>query len=324
MKNNVASNFLHMLNELGQTRSFFIANVGISDKTIRRMLEGKTIRKSTLEEIVKYYNDNGLELYPHNVTEEEFMNTDLSKARRLPWENAQIKGIYICPYLSRRGTGSAKAMVLRIQEEEDLSLSVRAVDTVQYLDQANRIINEILSKEDWDAAKKAFKAEMEKKNSVLRSSHLLRGTVTGCGDLVSMTLSDESGTYQMRIETSLSSYLNTYKAASTWYSWRGGAAIASVYDIEAWPYSMVIGMIGSEHWNPAVMTNEYVGGVLEKMHAYQKKHNMLCLHKEIDELWYEVFMEAARQGTSRRKSRQIYLTCGNCPNVVKQNCSRSD
>ena len=296
MSDFVKENYEYMLRELGKTRYDFKKETGFSEKTEQRMMSGGNLRDKTLRKITEYYNAHGAELYPHHIDLDDFRHKDLSRSTQPRWENDQVTGEYIGLYLSRRGTGKPKAMVLTIVERQDHTLEARAIDTVQDPVKATDLIASILSVEDLDQARQVYKTAWDEKRSSLRGSRFLHGEVSGRGDLLLIYLKNDQGTCEVQIATSLKSYMSTYNKVSNKYNWRGGAVIASVYDFEAWPYSMIIGMMKREYWHPDLMSNADIISALQRMHSYQKKENMLCLQHDIDALWYESFVDIHRQG----------------------------
>ena len=115
-------------------------------------------------------------------------------------------------------------------------------------------------------------------------------------------LRDDHEIYEVTMSTSLKSYVSTYNKVQVPYGMRGGAVLSTVYDIEGWPYSMIIGLIRKEYWHSDLMKPEEIRNALQRMNAYQKKENMLCLQNDIDALWYESFMEIHYLKTSTQKS----------------------
>ena len=294
MGNIVIKNYEHMLDKLGKSRRDLVQEGVFSKRTEGRLMSGNP-SEQTIEKLVEYYNRHGSALYPHHVEFDDFVSKDLSAFAKPTWKNEQIKGEYVGLYLSRRGTGKVKAMVLTIAENEDFMLEARAIDSVHNLAKAADLIKDILSIDDLTQAKQTYETMKETKKSLLRGSRFLHGNVFGRGDLMFVQLQDEHGTYEVSISTSLKSYLNTYNSVPSKYNWRGGATIVSVYDIEDWPYSMIIGFTRLKYWDPDLMVSNDIGESLLRMHGYQKKENMLCLQNDIDALFYESIMDGYRQ-----------------------------
>lgn len=76
------------------------------------------------------------------------------------------------------------------------------------------------------------------------------------------------------------------------------------YDLNDWPYGMIIGMIRCKYWHPELMTSADIGNALIRMHAYQKKENMLCLQNDIDALFYESFVDIHRQSEEKEAMKK--------------------
>ena len=292
----VKENYLFMLDKLGSSaKNEIIERNYCSAATERRIRNGEAsnISDSTIEEIIRYYNEHGEKLYPHHVSINEFKYNNLSEYIAPTWTNKQVEGNYIGLYLSKRGNRKAKAMILTITQNSDFMLEARAIDTVHNLDVAEKFITEILKKPDLEEARKIHKEQLVSKYSLLRGSRFLHGEVTGRGDLMLIHLKNEQGTYEMTLSTSLKSYLKNCAivAKERKYDWRGGATIASVYDSDDWPYSMIIGFIRDTCWHPDLMDKEEITDSLQRMYNYQKKQNMLCLQNDIDALFYESIMD---------------------------------
>ena len=109
----------------------------------------------------------------------------------------------------------------------------------------------------------------------------------------------------MTLAMSLESYLKNLEEAAKrgTYEWRCGVAIASVHDLEDWPYSMIIGLTKEEFWHPELMDKSEIADTLQRMHRYQKKQNMLCLQDDIDALFYESIMEVHRQSKEQEQNK---------------------
>ena len=295
MEDYVIKNYEYMLRELEKSAySFYDKDEILSESTERRLRKGKWSDK-TLNKIVNYYNEHGSELYPHHITLDDFKSRDLSEAIHPKWHHEQVVGNYICLYLSKRGTGKTKAMILQIKHGQENTLEARAIDIVQNPAKAEMLINSIFSIDDLGQARHKHKMMLKDNYALLRGSCFLHGKASGIGNLISVVLSDEHGAYEMRISTSLQSYMVTNDTVTEKYAWRGGAAIASVNSLGDWPYGMIIGMMRIDYWHPELMTSVDISNALQRMYSYQKKENMLCLHKDIDALWYESFMDIHRQ-----------------------------
>lgn len=296
MDNYIKENYLNMLHQLGKTVYQFQQENILSPSTERRIRNGDpaSISDRTVHILVDYYNRHGSELFPHHVDLTEFKTKDLSKSTQPIWENADIVGDYIALYLSRRGTGKLKSMALTIREAPDQTLEVRAIDIIQNPNKTADLISNILKIKDLSQAKAAYKEAFRTNYSVLRGSRFLYGVASGRGNLLFMHLKDDTG-YEMTVYTQLRAYLKTRSKSITSYSWRGGAAILTVCDLESWPYSMVIGMMELKFWHPKQTNTADIINALQRMHTYQKKENMLCLQHDIDSLWYEAFMDVHRQ-----------------------------
>lgn len=299
MRNYVKENYLYMLDQLGISIYEFKKKGLFSPTTERRIRNGniETISDSIVSIIVDYYNEHGTELHPHHIDINDFKYTDLSKSTLPKWDTQDVAGDYIALFLSKRGTGKPKSMALQIKEAQDHTLEVRAIDIIQNPAKTTDIIASILNTKDLDKAKEIHRDALNKDSyyySLLRGSRFLHGEASGRGNLMTISLKDGSG-YEMTISTLLKSYLNTRNQLENKYSWRGGAAIASVCEMDRWPYSMIIGMIRIDHWHPDPMSTEALGNALIKMNSYQRKENILSLSNDIDALFYEVFMEIDRQ-----------------------------
>lgn len=293
MSNIVKRNYEYMLKELRMSRNEFIQEEVLSARTEGRLMSGDATDK-TIAKLVDYYNNHGADLYPHRVELEDFKEKDLSQSTKPKWKNEQVVGEYICFYLSGRGTGKPKAMILRITENKKHLLEACAIDIVQEPTKAHDLIMRVFRDKELPESREAHKILLDKEYSLLRGSRFLCGEVLGRDNLMSIILRDEHETYDMRISTSLGSYMNTYDRVVNKYSWRGGAAIASVCDLKDWPYSMIMGVIKCDLWHPDQGTADFCNA-LQRMHSYQKKENMLCLQNDIDSLWYEVFMDIHRR-----------------------------
>ncbi len=299
MKNYVKENYLFMLDQLGKSIYEFKKEDLFSATTERRIRNGNidTISDNIISIIVDYYNRHGSELHPHHIEISDFKYTDLSKSTLPKWDTQDVVGDYIALFLSKRGTGKPKSMAIQISEAQDHTLEVRAIDIVHNPAKTTDIITSILKTKDIDKAKEIHRVALNKDNyyySLLRGSRFLHGVASGRGNLMTISLKDDSG-YEMTISTLLKSYLSTRSTLENKYPWRGGAAIASVCELDSWPYSMIIGMIRIDHWHPDPMSTEALGNALLKMNSYQKNENILSLANDIDSLWYEVFMDIDRQ-----------------------------
>lgn len=285
----IRENTLYMLDKLKINRQTLADNIDLSIRTVDRIMKGYASGK-TIKMLVEYYNQHGNLLYPHHVDEDLFQNSFLSTFTKPTWSSDQVAGEYVGLYLSGRGTGKPKAMIMKIFKNQDHLLEVVAIDTVQSLSGVTNLMNDVFSADGIYAREKYENAKNEK-NALLRGSRFLYGEVTGRGDLMFIHLADDHEIYEVRMSTSLKSYVNTYNKVEKKYNMRGGAVLSTVYDIEGWPYSMIIGLIRKEYWHPDLMTCEEIRNALQRMNAYQKKENMLCLQNDVDALWYESFME---------------------------------
>ena len=303
----VIKNYLYMVEKLGKTRKEVAQDGVFSERTEGRLVHG-TYSVDTINKLVEYYNKHGAVLYPHHVEFDDFVGKDLSAYKEPNWSSEQVKGEYVGLYLSRRGTGKVKAMILAITENDKFMLEARAIDSVQNPEKAADLIKDILAIDDLEQARKTFEETKEQKKSLLRGSRFLFGEVSGRGDLLCIHMKDVHGTYEVTLSTSLKSYLNTYNAVPAKYNWRGGATVASVYDMEDWPYSMVIGFARLMYWNPELMVGNDMGEALQRMHRYQKKENMLCLHNDIDALFYESIMDNYRKTEELQNAKKTKKT----------------
>ena len=294
----VKENYLYMLDKLKMSYQTFTEKSGISPSTERRIRNGnpEALRDSTIEEIVSFYNENGTALYPHRVDLAMFKYEDLSLSTSPQWQIEDVTGDYIALYLCTRGTGKPKAMAIKITENYE----VRAIDIVHDPTCTSDLITDILNIENFDEAKNKFNIALHAKYASLRGSRFLHGTVSGKKNLLSLHLTDGLG-YEMTINTLLTSYLDTRNKSIKKYSWRGGVAIASVCDLDDWPYTMILGMIEQEYWHPEKMPTADISDALMRLHSYQKKHNMLCLQNDTDSLWYEAFMDVHRQWEEKQR-----------------------
>lgn len=304
-KDLVVKNFTYMRTKLDKTIDDIAAAADLSTSTLSRLIKGKYSER-TIEALVDLYNKN---LYPHNITVDIFTTKDLSQLYRPRWDSKQILGTYICPYLSPRGTGTTKALLLNIVEK-DHEPEAWAIDIIHDINSAQTLSQKIFSdKTSIDDAKKAYKQakKAEPNDLLMRDSRFLSGTVDGCGNILSISLNCED--YNITITTSLKLYLDSVEEFRTTRQWCGGAAIASFHSSSDWPYSMLFGMVHNEFWNPDYWQHptllnikgaDSVGGVLREMNKRQINENMLGLTTEIDTLWYEAFMEAHRNSLQKK------------------------
>lgn len=293
----VKENAQHVLNELKINRQTLADEIGLSIRTVDRIMNGYATEK-TIKLLVNYYNQHGNLLYPHHVDEDLFQNSRLSTFIEPTWNNEQVAGEYVGLYLSRRGTGKPKAMALKIFENQNHLLEAYAIDTVHDLDKISDLMQDVFSDNDLEQTRLKYEIAKDEKKSLLRGSRFLHGKLSGCRDLMFMSLTDDQGVYEVKIATSLKSYINTYNKVSEKYNMRGGAVLATVYDLEDWPYSMIIGLIRNDYWHPE-MPREEITHVLQRMHSYQKKENMVCLQNDIDALFYEFFVDFHRQSEEK-------------------------
>lgn len=305
MENCIRMNYLYMLRQLGIDSNEFLQQGIISVTTERRIRNGdiSSISERTINALVEFYNMHGSELYPHHIELYDFKHTDLQKSTKPVWKNSDLVGDYIALFLSKRGTGRAKAMVIKISESAGNKLDVKAIDLIQDPERASRFIEDILNEEDLEIARSKHKNLFDKKNSLLRGSHFLHGEAFGRGSLLTISLTDDAG-YEMTISTSLKSYISAQKKAPHDYKLRGGAALVTVCGLESWPYSMVIGIMDMEFWHSELMSNADIAFILQRMNSYQRKENMLCLDGDVDSLWYESFMDAHRRYKEKNPVRK--------------------
>lgn len=295
----IRENYFFMLEKLGPSaRQELIDSCAISAATENRIRHSeKTISDRTINELVHHYNQYGDQLSPPYITLEDFKYKQLSTCSLPIWHRKQVIGNYICLYLSRKGIGKAKAMILTIQENEHHELEARLIDAVHQLDKASTFIEEILSIRNLAEARAMHKQLLKSQYSFLRGSHFLHGKVSGRLELLTIHLKDEKDNYEMTLAASLSTYLKNLNKipAGTMYPWRGGSILATIYDRDSWPYSIVMGITRDDYWHPDLMTMHDITDALQRMDSYQKKANMLCLQNDIDALFYESIMDVHRQ-----------------------------
>lgn len=295
----VQKNYAYMLSKLGMSSYEIVDKIGLSKSTVDRLQSDKESRTSfqnkTINQLVEFYNSHGDKLYPHHIDYDTFKNKDIASLHLPTWSNEQVQGTYVCYYLSKRGTGKPKAMLLRIIENEKKELTAMAIDTIHDLEKVDEVLNTIFTDTDAEECRKRYDNYYSSNYDSLRGSRFLTGVVTGCDSLMSIFLKNKQKTHEIRIATSLITYLITYENATVKYKLRGGAAISLITHAGDWPYSMLIGMIRESYWHPAFMNEDEIKNALERIGDYQKKDTMLCLQQEIDALWYEIFMDAHRK-----------------------------